>query len=285
MISGNSMSLPLSVPGPSSALYGVIGHPVGHSLSPILHTWAFSCLQLPGAYLKWDVDSSDFAAFTVALRVLPIHGVSITLPHKQRIIPYLDHLTSEAMQIKAVNTVYWEQGSLWGTNTDWQGIFRPLHERSLVPASALILGAGGASLAAVVALRQLGCHTIFLSARDEQKVNRQFAGQGIVSVPWEERSECEPDMLINSTPLGMAGDLQNHSPWPEGHSLKGVSWVFDLVYTPKQTRLLSEAEQAGCKTISGLEMFVYQALGQCEVWTGQGFDPRAAYDFLSGFVS
>ncbi|MFO7875631.1 MAG: shikimate dehydrogenase [Desulfovermiculus sp.] len=279
------MSLPLYVPGPFSALYGVIGHPVGHSLSPILHTWAFSCLQIPGAYLKWDVDASDFAAFTVALRVLPIHGLSVTLPHKQRIIPYLDHMTPEARQIGAVNTVYWQQGSLWGTNTDWQGIFRPLRERSVVPASALILGAGGASLAAVEALRQLGCHKIFLSARDQQKVPRQFTGQDIVSVSWEERGQCEPDVLINTTPLGMAGDLQNQSPWPEGYSLQGVSWVFDLVYIPKRTRLLSEADQAGCKTISGLEMFVSQALGQCELWTGQGFDPRAAYDLLSGLVS
>lgn len=279
------MSLPLHVPGPFSALYGVIGHPVGHSLSPILHTWAFSCLQINAAYLKWEVNASDFGAFTVALRVLPIHGLSVTLPHKQRIIPYLDHMTAEARQIGAVNTVYWQNGTLWGTNTDWQGIFRPLRERSMVPASALVLGAGGASLAAVEALRQLGCPKIFLSARDQQKVSRQFSGQDIVSVSWEERGQCEPDVLINTTPLGMAGDLQNQSPWPEGLSLTGVPWVFDLVYIPKQTRLLSEAEQAGCKTISGLEMFVYQALGQCEIWTGEGFDPRAAYEFLSGVGS
>ncbi|MFW5970458.1 MAG: shikimate dehydrogenase [Desulfovermiculus sp.] len=279
------MSLPLHVPGPCSALYGVIGHPVGHSLSPILHTWAFSCLQIPGAYMKWDVDASDFGAFTVALRVLPIHGLSVTLPHKQRIIPYLDHMTHEARQIGAVNTVSWQQGDLWGTNTDWQGIFRPLRERAVAPDSALILGAGGASLAAVEALRQLGCHKIFLSARDQQKVSRQLKGQGILSLAWEERSQCEPDVLINSTPLGMAGEFQNHSPWPEGRSLQGVPWVFDLVYTPKKTRLLHEAEQAGCKTISGLEMFVSQALGQFEIWTGQGFDPRAAFDLLSGFVA
>ena len=266
---------------PPEELYGVVGSPIGHSLSPVLHSWAFAALDVPAVSMKWDVAPSNFDAFMVAVRALPIHGLSVTLPHKQRILPYLDHITSEVKTIQAVNTIYWHHQELWGTNTDWQGIRRPLQERSLVPGSALVLGAGGAALAAVVALRDLGCPQMYLAARDTSKAAKTFSDPDIVLVPWQERGDCPAELLVNSTPLGMAGDLEDQSPWPEGKDLRQVTWVFDLVYNPLQTRLLQAAKQSGCGTIGGLEMFVYQGLGQCEVWTGHSFDPQQAISLLS----
>ncbi|MGM0758384.1 MAG: shikimate dehydrogenase family protein [Thermodesulfobacteriota bacterium] len=270
---------------PPQALYGVVGHPVGHSLSPFLHSWAFAHLDIPAVYMKWDIGPEDFDAFMVAVRVLPIGGVSVTLPHKQRVIPYLDHMTSEAVDIEAVNTIFWQQGELWGSNTDCLGIQWPLQERSIQPDSALVLGAGGAALAAVAALRSLGCARIFLSARDQARAAGAGGGSDIHIVPWEDRGDCAVDVLINSTPLGMAGKLEDMSPWPDGQSLNSVRWVFDLVYTPIRTRLLQEAAGQGCGTISGLHMFVHQALGQCRAWTGRGFDPQTAMTCLRDWMS
>src|SRR6056297_3220500 len=118
---------------PPKSLYGVVGHPIEHSLSPVLHTWAFTTLDIPAAYMKWSIEPSAFDAFVVAVRSLPVHGVSVTVPHKQRVIPYVDHLTREAQEIGAVNTLFWRQESLWGGNTDCLGIKRPLLERSAPP--------------------------------------------------------------------------------------------------------------------------------------------------------
>lgn len=265
-------------PRPPESLYGVVGHPVRHTLSPLLHTWSFASQEIPAAYMGWDIEASAFDAFMLAVRTLPIHGLSVTLPHKQRVIPYLDHITSQAGEIRAVNTLYWKQGELWGDNTDCQGIRRPLEERSLVPSAALILGAGGAALATVRALLEMGCSEIIVAARNYEKAAEMFPHAACI--PWDRRGDWAPDLLVNTTPLGMTGDCEHFSPWPTGHSLQKVGWVFDLVYTPLQTQLLQEAQKAGCTTISGLEMFVYQALGQCELWTGQGFDPKNAKSLL-----
>ena len=265
------------------ALYGVVGHPVQHSLSPVLHTWSFASLNLPAAYMKWDIEPAGFDAFVLAVRSLPVHGVSVTLPHKQRVIPYVDHLTPEAREIGAVNTLFWRHKTLWGGNTDSQGIRRPVQERSAAVSSALVLGAGGAALAAVHALRELGCSSIRVTARNLTKVAGLFPE--VECVPWETRGDYAPDLLINATPLGMAGENETMSPWPEGHDLRSVGLVFDLIYTPVQTQLLQKAQRCGCETISGLEMFVSQALGQCELWTGFGFDPQQAKELLLSVLS
>ncbi len=272
----------ISMPGIPEALYGVVGFPVGHSLSPFLHALAFANQGIAAAYMRWEIAARDLDAFMLAVRTLPIHGVSITLPYKQRIIPYLDHLTSEAREVRAVNTLYWRDKTLWGDNTDCQGIRLPLMSRSILPESALILGAGGAALAAVKALRDMGCPSIAVTARSRDKAKKMFPD--LEYIPWDQRREFIPDLLVNTTPLGMRGELETMSPWPDGSLLQGIGWVFDLVYTPLQTRLLQEADEAGCKIISGLEMFVFQARRQFELWTGQGFDPQKAQSLLVDYL-
>jgi shikimate dehydrogenase len=272
-----------ALPEIPEALYGVVGCPVGHSLSPVLHAWAFANQGIAAAYLRWEIDPQNLDAFMLAVRTLPIQGVSVTLPHKQRVIPFLDHLTSEAREVKAVNTLYWKVGKLWGDNTDCQGIRRPLEKRSIHPGSALILGAGGAALAAVKALRDIDCPSIAVTARSQDKAIKMFPD--LKCIPWDERGEWIPDLLVNTTPLGMRGELEHCSAWPDGQGLQGVGWVFDLVYTPLWTKLLQKALEAGCGIISGLEMFVYQALGQFELWTGRGFDPQKARSMLVNYLS
>mgnify|MGYP006289701321 CR=1 FL=1 len=265
---------------PPTFLAGLLGHPVGHSLSPVLHTWAFAQARITGTYLSWDIVPQRVDAFMLAVRTLPIHGLSVTLPHKRRIIPYVDRISEAARNVGAVNTLYWDGDRLCAENTDVQGIVRPLQDRGLCPQRTMILGAGGAALAAVQAMRQVGCGRIQVAARDRSKARQIFDSKDVDCVSWEQRWQETPDLLINTTPLGMSGPLEQASPWTDT-GLAVIPWVFDLVYTPRQTLLLQQAEKAGCGTISGLEMFVHQGMGQSLLWTGHDFDPQEAMHLLS----
>ncbi len=216
--------------------------------------------------------------FMVAVRTLPISGVSVTIPHKQTILPYLDLLTDRALKIGAVNTLYWENGKLIGDNTDIIGFTTPLTLIQQKINSTLILGSGGASRAVIAGLKELSISKIYLTNRTEEKAKSLAREFDLDVVAWEERHGVEADLLVNSTPLGMRGKWESHSPWTG--SLSRFKIVYDLIYNPLQTRLLGQAQKEGCKTISGLSMFVYQALEQFRIWTGQEFSPDEAMEFL-----
>lgn len=249
-------------------LLGIIGHPLSHTLSPVLHNWAFRELGIDASYHTWDTPEDRLAAFLTALRTLPIHGASVTIPHKEAVIPLLDHLTKAARDIGAVNTLYWQDGGLWGDNTDVTGFMAPLQERMAAPGTALVLGAGGAARAAVCGLHQAGWR-ILISARTENRADRLAHAFRAAHVPWADRHASRPDLLVNTTPLGMSGPFQALSPWKE--SLKGISLVYDLVYNPRDTPLLLQAARQGVDILHGLPMFVHQGLAQFERWTGGRF--------------
>ncbi|MCF8085808.1 MAG: shikimate dehydrogenase [Desulfohalobiaceae bacterium] len=248
-------------------LFGVVGHPLEQSLSPLIHNWGFTAHELPWTYLAWDIPPGHLPHFSVALRTLPISGVSVTIPHKLSIMPYADRLTQTALSVGSVNTLYWREGELWGENTDLAGFLSPLLARNEDIRSALILGAGGAALACIQGLRRMGVGRIELSARDATRARRLAGEQEAVAVPWEQRHGRAADLLINATPLGMKGKAKDSlpldDPAPERFPL-----VYDLVYNPIRTRLLRRAEEAGCRTISGLAMFVNQAREQFRIWSG-----------------
>lgn len=265
-------------------LFGIIGHPLGHSLSPAIHNQAFARNNLPFVYLPWPITPDDLVLFLQAMRLLPISGLSVTIPHKERVLPLLDRVTPRAERTRAVNTVYWVHNELWGENTDCTGFVSPLLASGLQPETAMILGTGGAARACCQGLNELGTRRIFVSGRDRQRLKLLEANFGILGLDWEKRGEHRVDLLVNATPLGMAGVHESRSPYPDPEPGK-CPIVYDLVYNPLQTRLLRRAKQRGCTCISGLEMFVHQAGDQFRLWTGQEFPGGEAKELVLQIVS
>lgn len=258
-------------------LLGIVGHPLSHTLSPVLHNWAAGEASVRASYHAWDTPPDRLPAFMAALRTLPVHGLSVTIPHKEAVMSLVDNLTDNAREAGAVNTLFWEKGILWGENTDVAGFMAPLEELGVRPGRALVLGAGGAARAVVCGLRREGWDVV-LSARTEERARRLAESFHARAVPWEQRHDAAADLLVNTTPLGMSGPFQSLSPWKG--SLQGVPLVYDLVYNPRQTPLLAQALREGAKALCGLPMFVHQGLAQFRCWTGRSFGPDRALELL-----
>lgn len=258
-------------------LFGIIGHPLSHTMSPLLHNWGFRELGIEASYHVWDTHPDKLGDFMTALRTLPIHGVSVTIPHKQTIMPFLDRMTKTATDIGAVNTLYWEDGLLWGDNTDVTGFMAPLEQSGMPPGTALVLGAGGAARAAVCGLVRAGWD-VTVTARTAAKAEMLATDFKAGHIPWDARHDLRPALLVNTTPLGMSGRLQDLSPWET--SMRGVTMAYDLVYNPRQTPFLCQAQAESVTVQYGLPMFAGQGLAQFRRWTGLGFDMEAALTLL-----
>ena len=267
-------------------LYGVVGHPVAQSLSPVLHNWGFSRLGIPGVYMAWDKSAMDLPAFVNAVRSLPVHGVSVTIPGKEAVLALADKLTPAAQTIGAANTLYWEGRELVGTNTDMDGFLYPLDGKR--PPAALVLGAGGAARAVLAGLAALGVGTVSIAARSMAQIAQLQADFPCTAVPWEERGQAlqnmGPGLVVNVTPLGMYGETCGESAMPEdawpdirsrgqegGPKADSFGHVaYDVVYNPRETVFLRQARDRGWQTIDGLRFFVAQGISQFRLWTGQG---------------
>ncbi len=264
----------------------LLGDPVGHSRSPELHNAAFEALGLDFAYIACRVAPSDLAAAVGGLRALGVAGANVTIPHKETILPLLDALTEEARGIGAVNTIVSEGGHLTGHNTDAGGFLDGLHAylHQLEGAEMLVWGAGGAARAVVYALL-----TAFRPSRLTLVARRTAQADGLAAAfashsPHTTIETCafggaaaavrRSALLVNTTPLGMHPHLST-TPYPEGLFTPG-QLVYDLVYTPLQTRLLEDAARCGALPITGLSMFEGQAARAFRYWTGQAFPPRSA---------
>jgi shikimate dehydrogenase len=238
----------------ATELYGIMGNPVAHSLSPAMHNGAFAALGLNKAYLPFVVQ--DVAQAMTGLRALGIKGASVTIPHKQAVIPYLDTIDPVAEKIGAVNTLVIDHHAIHGANTDWLGANRALSEKiSLQGASVLLLGAGGSARAIGFGLLEAGA-SLTIASRTQEK-----------GLPLAEAASAKGEVLVNATSMGM-GDQQELLPIAE-EALANFRVVMDIVYAPLATRLLQAAEQAGCQTIDGLAMLLYQGAAQFELWTGE----------------
>ena len=247
-----------------TSVFTVIAKPVGHSMSPLVHNRSFQALEYDGLYVPMLVEPDDIADFFHAARNLPVRGASVTIPHKQSVIPHLDRVDEAALEIGAVNTIYWDQGRMCGTNTDARGIVEPLSQRvRLDGAQVLVVGNGGAARAAIVALRREGAR-VAVTGRNPERV-RRLAGQlGADAVAFERLAGEYFDVLVQATSVGML-------PAAEGNLFPGripADVVFDLVYNPVETALLRHARADKKVTISGVEMFVEQAAAQFRIWTG-----------------
>jgi shikimate dehydrogenase len=248
-------------------IYGILGHPVSHSLSPTIHNDGFASKGLGKTYHAFDIPEHRLGTFMTCVRTLPIHGLSVTIPHKKAIIPFLDTLTPTARHIGAVNTVTRTRDNrLKGHNTDVTGFLAPLVGQGISPETALVLGAGGAARAVLHGLRRLGT-TVFVSCRTTATGVTLAREMDATFVPWDDRSTIRAELLVNTTPLGMHGALAAASPWP--FPFAGYRMCYDLVYTPRMTPLLQQARRENMRIISGLDMFIHQAAAQFKLWTGQ----------------
>ena len=246
----------------SSAVYGIAGGSVTHSVSPAMHNAAFRAARLDAVYLPFPaVSADDFHRFARALR---ISGASVTIPLKVSLIEYVDEVYSVARRIGAINTVRVDAGRWIGGNTDAAGFLEPLQERvPLAGRRVAVLGAGGAARAVCVALSSTGC-AVRLHARNRTQAEEVAVLTPVELGPWPP----EPgswDLLINCTPIGLYPRVEET---PIAKAQLTGQYVYDLIYNPPATRLLRDAASVGCQVIGGLDMLVAQAREQFQWWTG-----------------
>jgi 3-dehydroquinate dehydratase/shikimate dehydrogenase len=248
----------------ATKVYGVAGNPIKSSLSPVMMNTAFRRETVNAVYLA--LQTAKLSDLLKLVHEIPIQGVSITMPLKQEILPHLEQTDPLSAKIGAVNTVRLLDGKLYGFNTDVAGIVIPLEKRlSLRGAKVLVLGAGGAARAAVFGLRDKGAEVFILNrtAETAQKLARQ---SGAKTIRKEALAKTSFDVIVNATPVGMAGNKS--APLLEAKDLN-ARLVFDLVYNPLETPLIRMARQKGIAIVTGIEMFVQQGARQFEIFTGK----------------
>lgn len=249
---------------PATKVYGVLGSDVTRSLSPWLHNRAFAARGLDAVYVPLQAEALE--PFMAALPMLGLSGFSVTRPYKTDILPYLQEVEEAAALCGSVNTVMVHDGLLQGSTTDGRGVLSPLKKHvNIKGRSVVIVGAGGAARAAALALHRKGVKVTVL-ARDGGKARSLAAAVGCQHGPLSDLANRPWDVLINATPLGSTPFLEQ-TPVP-AELLRPNGVVFDMVYEPLETRLLREAQAAGCAIIGGLEMLLAQAVAQFETWTG-----------------
>ena len=251
-------------------LYGVIGNPVQHSLSPIIHNGAFKRLGWNAVYLAFEVKNVEEALR--GIRGLGVRGVSVTIPFKTEVVPLLDKIEGLAKKIGAVNTIVNRSGRLIGHNTDCDGAIEALEEKmDLRGKRVVLLGAGGAARGIGFGLRERG-YPLTVVTRSKERGQALSKDLGCDYLPVSslvrmKAGEFEADVIINATSLGMY-PRDGETPIPK-ELLKERMMVMDIVYQPLQTKLLREAKEKGCVTVDGLEMLIRQGTAQFEIWTGR----------------
>ena len=253
----------------ATRIYGVAGDPVSKSLSPLMMNTAFRRETVNAVYLA--LHAKKVEDLVALIQAIPLQGVSITMPHKQAILPHLAHMDPLSEKIGACNTILRvasgdQQGKLYGFNTDVAGIVGPLERRlPLKGAKILVLGAGGSARAAVFGLRDKGAEVSILN-RTPETATKLAKQSGAKVIKRDALAKSSFDVILNATPVGMSG--QKHAPILTPEELK-TRYVFDLVYNPIDTPLIRMARQLDIPVITGVEMFVQQGARQFEIWTGK----------------
>jgi shikimate dehydrogenase len=248
-------------------LYAVLGDPISHSLSPVMHNSAFAHTGYNGAYLAFNVKDRDLASAISGIRALGIKGASVTIPHKVEVMKFLDSIDEKALKIGAVNTIVNRDGKLFGYNTDCLGATHALLEKTgIKDKDVIILGSGGAARAIGFGIVSEGGRLTILGVLKDEGENLA-RDLGVNYYHLSEFNNIDCSILINATPVGMT---PNTEAMPvQGQDLNKEMAVMDIVYNPIKTRLLKEAEDIGCITVDGASMFVYQGAAQFEMWTGE----------------
>lgn len=276
-----------SWPTAATTVVGVIGNPVAHSLSPLLHNSAFAALDLDWISVGFPLAEGATAAAVMSMRDLGIAGLSVTMPHKSAMARLVDQLDPVARRLGAVNCCVRRDSSVIGSNTDGEGFLEALRRATgFTPQgrSCVVMGAGGAARAVILALAESGAAKVVVVARQPSRAQAAAtlagdagevvpAGSGSVAAHVEDAELC-----VNATPVGMAGSpAQRDKPLISPEILKPGQVAVDLVYHPRLTPWLAAAKERGARTVNGLGMLVHQAAAQLQLWTGQEIPVQAMW--------
>lgn len=260
---------------PDTAVYAVIADPVGHSMSPLIHNSALHFQGINAVYLPFRVPRQNLVEFLSDAPHLEIRGLSVTIPHKEAVIPSLSKIDRAVREIGAANTIVLSEEGLVGYNTDARAVLDSLAQEMnrsigdddfLRDKNALILGAGGVARAVAYALKRCGAH-VEVTGRTAERAEELARRFDCKTVEWSARHGVGCDILVNCTPVGMHPNVDD-TPYAK-HHLKPSMVVFDTVYNPETTLLAKEARSQGCDVVSGLDMFVRQAALQYKLFTRQ----------------
>ena len=265
---------------------GLIGYPLGHSLSPKIHTAALAASGFEGNYSLFPIPSEDkqgLSKLLTRVRSGEINGLNVTIPHKQNVIEFMDELTPTAQAIGAVNTIYMREDKLIGDNTDAPGFLADLKQvmntaQSSIEnrKSAIVFGAGGSARAVVYALVNDGWNVTLAARRIEQaqQLANSIDHYQLTIVNYSDLQPSTFNLIVNTTPLGMTPNTET-SPLPENTVLSKNTFVYDLVYNPRETKLVRDARAQGLNASTGLGMLIEQAALAFEKWTGVSADRSA----------
>ncbi len=269
-----------------TTVYGVIGDPIGHSLSPMVHNAAFRRQGINAVYIPFRVPREHLSQFLEDAPALGIKGLSVTIPHKEAVLKKLSSSDATMTGVGAANTLLFDNGKIAGFNTDYQAALDSLEQAleahygrkgSLEGQAALVLGAGGAAKAIAFGLKQLGA-VVTIAGRTGQRAQQLADGLKCKTLDWNNRYAFQPDLLVNCTPVGMHPNV-DATPYDK-HHLRPSMVVFDTVYNPENTLLIKDARSQSCTVVTGVEMFVRQACLQFKLFTGQEAPSELMRDVL-----
>lgn len=274
----------------SPRIYGVLGYPVKHSFSPVMHNAAFSALKINAEYRLFEVKPEELDDFLNSFSKENICGLNVTIPYKEKVIPFLDTLSDEARLIGAVNTIRVSQDRLEGFNTDGEGFLKHLHKDLMFNAQGkviAIIGAGGASRAVSVYLSKTKPKKLAIYDIDKAKTSALVGHlkenfkdiEFIQASSIEELKVQESNLLVNATPMGMK---ETDTCLVDGDFIHNNLLVYDLIYNPQETKLLKMAKEKGARISNGLGMLLYQGMLSFEIWTGKNAPQEIMWRALQG---
>ena len=267
-------------------LVGLLGQPVNHSLSPVMHNAAYEEMGLDWCYVAIPCDRENLEKVTTALRIVDCKGLNVTIPHKQEVIKACNKLTKTANKIQAVNTLVPEKNNKWiGANTDVEGFLMPLKNHNLINKSVIVIGCGGSARAVVMGLNSLNIRKITIIGRNKNSLNifissmKNLLSKNQISIEGIDNKEIditsyieEADLIINTTPIGMNGQKNVKNNVPLGNEiwncLSNKTILYDLIYTPRPTNWLKLGQKKNCFVIDGLDMLVGQGALSIKLWSG-----------------
>jgi len=267
-------------------LVGLLGQPVNHSLSPVMHNAAYEEMGLDWCYVAIPCDRENIEKVTTALRIVDCKGLNITIPHKQEVIKACNNLTETANKIQAVNTLVPEKNNQWiGANTDVEGFLMPLKNHNLINKSVIVIGCGGSARAVVMGLNSLNIRKITIIGRNKNSLNifitsmKNLLSKNQISIEGIDNKEIdissyieEADLIVNTTPIGMNDQKNVKNNIPLGNEiwncLSNKTILYDLIYTPRPTNWLKLGQEKNCFVIDGLDMLVGQGALSIKLWSG-----------------
>ena len=263
--------------------FAVIGNPVEHSLSPLMHQWIFDSLGIEAEYNKIKVEENELQKIIKKIHNGGLDGVNITIPHKETIITYIDKINPRAKSIGAVNCIMKSDSGIIGNNTDWYGFSISLKKNDINPmgSEVIVLGAGGSAKSILYALKQIGVQKIFLLNRNIKKA-QAFQDDNIYAYALNNAEEIikNDSIIINTTSIGMQ---RSQSPVDFGLIHKNQILI-DIIYTPLETSILKFGNKIGAFTLNGLDMFIHQGMASLDLWFGSSISTKVNFPKLKTYL-